>query len=241
MTNCRSLLALCLVSSLAMPGTAAFAGPAHHPEGEAAAQTTQLAQAPPPGAVPPGAFPPGGFPPGAFPPGGVPPGAFPLGHPPPGFPPPGHPGPFPFPLIHHGQPFVVSPDRFHQFGGVFVVRPHGPFIPGYGFYYTDHEAARWLAFTAITLGVLDRLNEAQIRAHEAAQIRATTAAVGETITWQEGGASGAVAVVRDGTSTSGRYCREFQHTVIIGGQSEQAYGTACQQPDGTWEIVSTRN
>jgi len=37
----------------------------------------------------------------------------------------------------------------------------------------------------------------------------------------------------------GRYCREFQETVTIGGQQETAYGTACRQPDGTWKIVST--
>ncbi len=36
--------------------------------------------------------------------------------------------------------------------------------------------------------------------------------------------------------TSGRYCREFQQSVVIGGQSEQAYGIACQQPDGSWEV-----
>ena len=25
--------------------------------------------------------------------------------------------------------------------------------------------------------------------------------------------------------------------VTIGGKSEQAYGTACQQPDGAWEVI----
>lgn len=36
----------------------------------------------------------------------------------------------------------------------------------------------------------------------------------------------------------GQYCREYQQTVRIGGRSEEAYGTACRQPDGTWQIVS---
>ena len=36
----------------------------------------------------------------------------------------------------------------------------------------------------------------------------------------------------------GQYCREYQQTVTIGGQTEQAYGTACRQPDGSWKIVS---
>lgn len=35
----------------------------------------------------------------------------------------------------------------------------------------------------------------------------------------------------------GRYCREYQHTVYVGGQPQEAYGTACRQPDGSWEIV----
>jgi surface antigen len=36
---------------------------------------------------------------------------------------------------------------------------------------------------------------------------------------------------------SGRYCREYQTTVTIGGRRESAYGTACRQPDGSWQRV----
>jgi len=36
----------------------------------------------------------------------------------------------------------------------------------------------------------------------------------------------------------GQYCREFTQTVLIGGRQEQAYGTACRQPDGTWKVIS---
>lgn len=35
----------------------------------------------------------------------------------------------------------------------------------------------------------------------------------------------------------GRYCREYTATARIGGQLQQLYGTACRQPDGTWEVV----
>lgn len=35
-----------------------------------------------------------------------------------------------------------------------------------------------------------------------------------------------------------RYCREYTHTVMIGGKEEKAYGKACRQPDGTWQIVN---
>lgn len=34
-----------------------------------------------------------------------------------------------------------------------------------------------------------------------------------------------------------RYCREYQTKTTIGGQRQSSYGTACLQPDGSWEIV----
>ncbi|MGB5177274.1 MAG: hypothetical protein WBP44_00955 [Gammaproteobacteria bacterium] len=48
-----------------------------------------------------------------------------------------------------------------------------------------------------------------------------------------------MTATREGTSSSGRYCREFQHEITIGGKGEQGYGIACRQPDGNWEVVST--
>ena len=38
--------------------------------------------------------------------------------------------------------------------------------------------------------------------------------------------------------TTGRYCREFQQSITVGGKSESGYGTACRQPDGSWQIVN---
>lgn len=37
----------------------------------------------------------------------------------------------------------------------------------------------------------------------------------------------------------GLYCREYQTVVTIGGRAEQAYGTACRQPDGAWQTVNS--
>ena len=34
------------------------------------------------------------------------------------------------------------------------------------------------------------------------------------------------------------YCREFTQVFSIGGEKETGYGTACLQPDGSWQIVS---
>lgn len=69
---------------------------------------------------------------------------------------------------------------------------------------------------------------------------AQTAPIGETISWNnpDSGNYGSVTPVRDGQSTSGRYCREYQQTIVVGGKEQSAYGTACQQPDGSWEIVN---
>jgi hypothetical protein len=40
------------------------------------------------------------------------------------------------------------------------------------------------------------------------------------------------------TGADGRYCREYQSEIRVGGRLERTYGTACQEQDGSWEIVS---
>lgn len=74
-----------------------------------------------------------------------------------------------------------------------------------------------------------------------AQSKAYSAPIGEPIVWNnpESGNHGTYVATREGTNkTTGRYCREYQQTVYVGGKQESAYGTACQQPDGSWEIVN---
>ncbi|MGE5505594.1 MAG: hypothetical protein ACM31L_14320 [Actinomycetota bacterium] len=39
------------------------------------------------------------------------------------------------------------------------------------------------------------------------------------------------------TDAFGRYCREYQVTVMVGGMPRPGYGTACMQPDGSWQMV----
>jgi hypothetical protein len=39
-------------------------------------------------------------------------------------------------------------------------------------------------------------------------------------------------------SGDGSYCREFQTTIVIDGRPENAFGTACLQPDGSWAVVN---
>ena len=103
----------------------------------------------------------------------------------------------------------------------------------------------WATGAGVLLGALvgseigSSLDNADRAAAAQAQNRAYTAPVGETITWNNPntGHSGTYTPTKDGYSASGRYCREYQQTVTVGGKDESAYGTACQQPDGSWEII----
>ena len=83
------------------------------------------------------------------------------------------------------------------------------------------------------------LDKADIAYAQRANYEAHSAPVGESISWNnpESGNHGTVTPVRDGKDTGGRYCREYQQTIYVGGQQETGYGIACQQPDGTWQIV----
>ena len=74
---------------------------------------------------------------------------------------------------------------------------------------------------------------------EAAQRALETAPTGKPVAWDnpDSGHSGTVTVTQT-FQQGGTYCREYQQTVTIGGKQENAYGTACRQPDGSWKIQS---
>lgn len=40
-----------------------------------------------------------------------------------------------------------------------------------------------------------------------------------------------------GPLADNRQCREYQSTAVVNGRRVQSYGTACLQPDGSWQIV----
>lgn len=84
---------------------------------------------------------------------------------------------------------------------------------------------------------LDKADKVEM---EKASTRATTAPIGQPISWRnpDSGNSGTVTPTREGTAANGDYCREFQQSVTVGGKSEQAFGTACRQPDGSWKVVN---
>lgn len=45
------------------------------------------------------------------------------------------------------------------------------------------------------------------------------------------------AAPADANAYGNDYCREYTRTVYIGGRTQDAYGTACLQSDGSWMIV----
>ncbi len=134
------------------------------------------------------------------------------------------------------RPYPFPRDRYSY--GTYLHRPYGHRHPGFSFYYRDNDALAVLGVAALSLVFLNQLSAAQHRAHEEAMIRATSAPIGDSIIWNQGGSSGSVTTIRDGQTVDGRPCREFQQEVMIGGKREQAYGTACQQPGGDWKIVN---
>lgn len=66
-----------------------------------------------------------------------------------------------------------------------------------------------------------------------------TAPTGRVSAWRnpDSGNSGQITPTRTFVGALGQTCREFQQTIVVGGRTENAFGTACRQPDGSWRIV----
>lgn len=84
---------------------------------------------------------------------------------------------------------------------------------------------------------LDKADKAYM---QQAQRRAMDAPVGSTISWDnpESGHGGSYTPVREGKTEYGYRCRKYEQRIFIDGQEETAYGTACEQPDGTWKLMN---
>lgn len=60
---------------------------------------------------------------------------------------------------------------------------------------------------------------------------------GVSTTWQNPDTGNQYAVTPTRTyETAQGPCREYTVEAVIGGKQETVYGTACRQPDGSWEI-----
>ena len=87
----------------------------------------------------------------------------------------------------------------------------------------------------------NRMDAADRREAQRAAMQAfDTAPSGQSVAWRnpDSGNSGSITPTRTYQTASGQYCREFQQTVTIGGETQQAFGRACRQPSGSWQIVS---
>ncbi len=67
-----------------------------------------------------------------------------------------------------------------------------------------------------------------------------TAPTGKAVSWQnpDNGNRYRVTPTRTYYANDHQPCREYTTRAMIGGKSEQVYGKACRQADGTWQIVS---
>ena len=66
-----------------------------------------------------------------------------------------------------------------------------------------------------------------------------TAPTGTTSKWRnpDNGHYGSFTPIRT-IQRNGTFCREFTQKINVGGKSQEGYGTACRQEDGSWKIVS---
>ncbi len=73
---------------------------------------------------------------------------------------------------------------------------------------------------------------------QAGQDALENARSGTVVQWRnpDDGASGTFVPKPAFQDAGGQICREFQQTVTIGGQQQQAWGTACRQSDGSWKL-----
>lgn len=85
---------------------------------------------------------------------------------------------------------------------------------------------------------LDRAD--QLALQRTTQRTLETQPSGSVSTWQnpDTGNYGTITPKPAYKTSAGQYCREFQQSITIGGQTQDAYGTACRQPDGTWKVIS---
>lgn len=146
--------------------------------------------------------------------------------------------------IHIERPrIIVKPRYYHPvarsryFRGVRIYRPYGYLYPGFGFYYSDHDAFRFLAFTALTLAIIQHLDEPQQRMHEHALVLATTAEIGDTHYWSSGHSSGSVTLLFIGSDSQGREYREFRQEVTDRGRTETSYARAYLNSNGRWDVA----
>ena len=85
----------------------------------------------------------------------------------------------------------------------------------------------------------NRMDAADRREANRATHRALESApTGNTQTWKNPDSknSGSITTTSTYQAQNGQYCREYEQTITVSGETRQAFGTACRQPDGTWKV-----
>jgi surface antigen len=77
-------------------------------------------------------------------------------------------------------------------------------------------------------------------AAEAAQRAFESGRTGQAVTWNnpDSGNSGSITPTQTYQIAGGQYCRRYTQEITIGGEQHETYGTACRQPDGSWNVQS---
>jgi surface antigen len=85
---------------------------------------------------------------------------------------------------------------------------------------------------------LDRADMAKY--NKTSQYALENTKTGTTSSWHnpDSGHSGTFTPTRTFERTDGAYCREYTQMIDVGGRNAEGHGTACRQPDGTWQIVN---
>ena len=79
-----------------------------------------------------------------------------------------------------------------------------------------------------------------LESKKTAQHSLETSPSGKTSTWKnpDTGNHGTFTPKKAHKTDDG-YCREFTQKITVAGKTQDGYGAACRQPDGTWKIVKT--
>lgn len=75
--------------------------------------------------------------------------------------------------------------------------------------------------------------------NQTSQSALETGQPGQSFPWSnpQSGNSGVVIPSNYYQTPQGQYCREYTQRIQVGGKTQEGYGTACRQPDGTWQVI----
>jgi surface antigen len=99
-----------------------------------------------------------------------------------------------------------------------------------GFNAEASPAAATVAAAGLNAGARKAAKDAEYRALEFGR-------TGTPVAWQDGKSRGEV-VPGPLYHVNASDCRDFTHTVYVGGAPHATHATACRQPNGTWQPVS---